>query len=90
MEGSTSSPDRIVADGQEKPATNAEHLRLYDHNLCPFSTRCRYTLAARGINFQVASVCLNDKKPWHVALNKGQAPILELTDGTTFCDSGII
>ena len=90
MEGSTSSLTRIVGDGQEKPVTNTEHLRLYDHNLCPFSTRCRYTLAAKGIKFQICSVDLNDKKPWHVAINKGQAPMLELTDGTIFADSGII
>ena len=36
--------------GQEaKPRTNKNHMRLYSHNLCPFSTRARYALAAKGI-----------------------------------------
>merc|ERR1712032_1606868 len=82
---------RIQGDGAEKPLTNKHYHRLYSHNLCPFSARCRYTLAAKGIKFQECNVDLNDKKPWHVALDgSGQAPILEFTDGYTISDSGIM
>jgi len=42
---------RIQADGAEKPLTNTQYPRLYSHNLCPFSARCRYSLAAKGLQF---------------------------------------
>lgn len=80
---------RIQADGAEKPLTNNQYPRLYTHNLCPFSARCRYSLAINGIKFQECWLDLNDKREWHKALG-GQAPILELPDGSTFSDSGII
>ena len=44
-----------------KPAINTQYVRLYNHNLCPFSTRARYYLAAKGIKFQECMIDLNEK-----------------------------
>ena len=74
----------------EKPATNTERIRLFHHNLCPFSARARYTLSAKGIDFQTVFLDLNEKAGWHVAINGGSVPILETTQGDVIPDSGVI
>ena len=81
---------RIRADGVEKPPTNKNHPRLYSHNLCPFAARARYALAANGIQFQECSCDLNEKRQWHLDINNGFVPILELPDGTMIRESGIV
>ena len=90
MDASTSTLDRIFASGQEKPATNPNHFRLYNHNLCPFSTRTRYHFAAKGIAFQDCQMDLNDKKPWHVAFNQGSVPFLETPQGDLIPESAVL
>lgn len=88
----TNSLDRMLYHGGEnpKPATNTQHLRLYHHNLCPFSARARYTLSAKGVVFQECITDLNDKAPWHVAFNGGSVPILETPSGDMIPESSIV
>ena len=52
-ENNVNTLERIIylAGDQPKPSTNANHIRLYNHNLCPFSARARYTFSAKGIQF---------------------------------------
>ena len=89
---STDSLERMFAAGSvdEKPATNTNYHRLYHHNLCPFSARARYTLSAKGIQFQECFVDLHEKAKWHVAVNGGAAPIIETPQGVLIPDSGVI
>lgn len=74
----------------EKPATNQNNFRLYNHTLCPFSARARYTMACKGIEFQSCEVDLDQKAQWHVDFNGGSAPVLETTAGKLVPESGII
>ena len=73
-----------------KPETNQNHLRLYNHNLCPFSARTRYTFSAKNVRFQNAEICLHNKAPWHVEANGGGSPLLEVPSGELIPESGII
>lgn len=73
-----------------KPEVNTSHLRLYGHNLCPFTTRARYTLAAKGIPFQQCMVDLHHKGQWHSAFNGGTVPILETPQGDLIPETAII
>lgn len=84
--------ERIFYHGGDapKPATNANHYRLYSHNLCPFSARCRYTLSAKGVPFQECMVNLDNKPQWHLDFNGGAAPFLETPAGDLIPESGII
>ena len=72
-----------------KPAKNPNRLRLYQHNLCPFSARTRYVFSAKGVPFQRCETDLNDKAPWHVEANGGSAPLLETPQGDLIPESGI-
>ena len=73
-----------------KPATNTSHFRLYNHNLCPFSARTRYTMACKDIQFQICEVDLNEKAQWHLDANGGASPLLETPAGDLIPESGVI
>ena len=62
-ESNINSLERMIYMGGEvpKPATNANHPRIYNHNLCPFSARARYTFSAKGIQFQDCQIDLYNK-----------------------------
>jgi len=75
---------------QPKPAINTEIPRLYGHLLCAFATKVRLTLAAKGVKYERYEVDLSKKTQWHIDINGGKVPILELTDGTTICESKVI
>ena len=73
-----------------KPPTNPNYMRLYSHNLCPFSARARYTFSAKAVPFQECMTCLYNKAPWHVEANGGGAPLLETPQGDLIPESGIV
>ena len=73
-----------------KPPTNTKFIRHYTHNLCPFSARARYTFAAKGIPFQSCEIDLNNKAQWHIDVNNGVAPVMELPSGALIIESAII
>jgi glutathione S-transferase len=75
---------------EPKPETNKNYLRLYGHNLCPFVARARNALALKGIPFQEVHVDLNNKAKWHLDLNGGFVPILELQNGEVIIESAIV
>lgn len=76
--------------GQEpKPPTNANHVRMYSHNLCPFVQRARWTFACKDVPFQEVLIDLNEKGQWHVDFNNGMVPVLEVPSGELIPESGI-
>ena len=75
---------------EPKPATNPNYVRLYGHHLCPFVEKARLALAARNVQYQKCEMDLNNKAPWHVALNNGFVPLLEFPDGTIIYESKIV
>lgn len=67
-----------------KPVLNKNFLRLYGHNLCVFSARARYALAAKGFSFQEVAMNYASPAKWHVELEGtagGPQPILETWKG---------
>ena len=48
----------------EPPLVDNEENRLYGHNLCPYTARARYALAAAGIKFSECYIDLNVKLEW--------------------------
>ena len=90
-EANISTLERIMhpRDGT-KPETNTHFVRLYNHNLCPFSARARYYLAAKGIQFQECMIDLNEKAQWHSDFNGGMSPVLETPKGDLILDSAIV
>lgn len=80
----------ITEETTPKPAVNTKYPRMYGHLLCPFVEKARIAFAARGIQYQIAQVDLGKKTPWHLAINGGLVPVLELTDGTIITESKII
>lgn len=80
----------ITSEDQEKPATNLKYPRLYGHHLCPFVEKVRLGFAAKGVKYQRADVDLSRRTKWHLAINEGKIPILELPDGTILIESKII
>ena len=73
-----------------KPALNKKHIRLYNHNLCPFAARGRYALSAKGIKFQDCLVCTHHKASWHLKFNGGMVPVMELPTGALINESDIV
>ena len=73
-----------------KPTVNTKVPRLYGHLLCPFVEMARMALAARNVEYQRCEVDLGKKTPWHLAINGGLVPILELQDGTLINESKIL
>ena len=73
-----------------QPSTNKNFVRLYGHHLCPFVEKTRLTLSAHNVQYQKVDVDLGKKTPWHLALNGGLVPILELQDGTLINESKVI
>lgn len=73
-----------------KPAVNPKYPRLYGHLLCPFVEKVRIALAARSVVYQNCEVDLGKKTPWHLAINGGLVPVLELPDGTILNESKVL
>lgn len=66
-----------------RPPANKNSLRIYAHNLCPFSGRAIYSMAAKNISFQEAFIDLNDLAPWYAPMAPdGCDPCVERPDGT--------
>ena len=72
-----------------KPALNTEIPRLYGHLLCPFVEKVRMTLAAKNVKYQRCEVDLGKKTKWHLDINGGLVPLLELPTGTIIHESKI-
>ena len=83
---------RIVAGTLEepKPATNKNHIRVYNHNLCPFAARGRYAMSAKAVEFQECLICTHDKATWFKEANGGMVPLMELPTGELIPESGVI
>lgn len=92
MAESNNTLERMFYEGGDvpKPSPNADHLRLYGHNLCPFVARARYTMSAKQVQFQEVMVDLNNKAQWHKDLNGGMVPVMETPQGTLIPESGIV
>ena len=73
-----------------RPPVNPTYPRLYGHALCPYAERVRLALAARNVEFQRCEINLKDKAQWHLDINGGLVPIIELTDGTILLDSKVL
>lgn len=73
-----------------KPLVNSNYLRVYGHRLCPFVERVYLALKAKGIQYQHVAIDLTTKNQWHLDINKGLVPIIELPDGTIIHDSLVI
>ncbi len=73
-----------------KPPSNTEVPRLYGHLLCPFVTKVRLALAAKGVKYERCEVDLGKKTKWHLDINGGLVPIFELPNGTAICESKVI
>jgi len=80
----------ISDESAAKPATNKNHLRLYDHKFCPFATKARLVLAAKGVEYQNVGLDMSKKTEWHKEWNGGQVPVLETQDGRIVIESQII
>jgi glutathione S-transferase len=50
----------------------------------------RLSLSARNVKFQRCEINLKDKAKWHMDINGGLVPILELPDGTILLDSKVL
>ena len=89
---STKSEDFFCVKETEapKPDVNNEVPRLYGHLLCPFVTKVRLALAAKGVKYERVEVDLGKKTKWHLDINGGLVPILELPNGATICESKVI
>lgn len=72
-----------------KPETNKNYPRVYGHNSCPYAERARLALSLKGVEFQHLEIDLEDKAQWHIDLNGGRVPVIELPDGQTVHDSRI-
>lgn len=70
-----------------RPRLNEKHLRLYGHHLCPFVQRAMLALAAKGAEYQFVGVDLTHKNPWHININNGLVPFLEIPDGEIITES---
>lgn len=83
---------RIVAGTLEepKPATNKNHIRVYNHNQCPFAARGRYALSAKAVEFQECLICTHDKATWFKEANGGMVPLMELPTGDLIPESAVI
>lgn len=58
--------------------------------MCPYAERARLALAARNAEFQRCEINLKDKAQWHIDINGGLVPMLELPDGTILLDSKVL
>eukprot|EP00347_Sterkiella_histriomuscorum_P018901 403343735 len=74
-------PIFITHKEQVKPKTNKSYPRLYGHHLCPFVEKARLALAARNIEYQKCDIDLEQKPQWHIDINGGTVPFLELPNG---------
>lgn len=73
-----------------KPAVNSANIRVYGHELCPFTQRARMTLAAKQIPFQKCEVDLLNKAEWHKNVNGGSIPMLETPEAEIIFESAVL
>ena len=77
-----------VLDGfTAKPLTNRNHVRIYGHPLCPFVERALLAFKAKEISYQFWGIDLTTKNKWHLDINGGLVPFLELEDGKIIIES---
>ena len=84
--------DQIISEpnSQDKLEVNKNHLRLYEHNLCPFCTRVRYVYALKEVEYQNVQMDLSEKAQWHVDFNGGSTAVLETPAGDLIKESAVI
>ena len=80
----------VLDSNTPRPAVNPDYPRIYGHYLCPYVERVRVSFSARNVKFQRCEINLRDKPKWHMDINGGLVPILELPDGTILLDSKIL
>ena len=91
MTSATQSLERIISPPghQVKYEANQTHLRLYQHQLCPFASRARYAFLLKNVPIQLVEMDLNEKAKWHVDFNGGMVPVLETRPDELIKESGI-
>lgn len=62
---------------KQKPPTNKNYYRIYEHNLCPQAEKVRAAFAAKNLKFQLVEMDLINKAQWHLNANGGSVPLLE-------------
>ena len=77
----------IYDDNTAKPRTNENHIRVYGHYLCPFVERVYLAFHAKKLQFQHVCLDLTAKNKWHMDINEGLVPIIELPNGEIIHDS---
>lgn len=88
LEDSQSLKQLIVGDAlTAKPRTNEKYIRIYGHPLCPFVQRTLLAFNAKNVPYQFVGVDLTHKNAWHMDINQGLVPIVELTDGKIMIES---
>ena len=70
-----------------KPLTNKNHVRIYGHPLCPFVERALLAFEAKEIPYQFWGIDLTTKNQWHLDINGGLVPFIELPDGKIIIES---
>lgn len=75
---------------EPKPETNKEHVRIYNHNLCPYAERGRLGLAAKKIQFQEGIIDFTLKAKWFTDINEGKVPIVETPAGDIIHESQVV
>ena len=74
----------------EKPQLNKKYPRVYGHHICAFSERVKLSFVAKELEFQNVEMDLESKAAWHLELNDGIIPVLEIPDGTLIHESRAI
>jgi glutathione S-transferase len=88
FEDSQSLKTLIVGDAlTAKPLRNEKHIRIYGHHLCPFVHRALLAFTAKNVPYQFVGLDLTAKNSWHMDINKGLVPIVELPDGKIIYES---
>lgn len=78
----------IIKDGASaKPRVNENFIRIYGHPLCPFVMRALLALKAKNVQYQFVGIDLTHKNKWHLDINGGLVPFLELPDGKIITES---
>ena len=74
-----------------RPTSNKNNLRIYAHNLCPFSGRAIYAMSAKRISFQEVFVDLNNLAEWYAPMTaSGCDPCIENASGDIVPGEGVV
>ncbi|RWS11663.1 glutathione S-transferase omega-1-like protein [Dinothrombium tinctorium] len=80
------------SQGSNEPSKpDADSLRIFGFQFCPYTERALLVLNAKQIKFDTVNINLRSKPEWFLLKNeRGSVPVLELPDGRILRDSGLI